>query len=134
MIKNHWCFDFNYISQNRLQGKISQARPQPTARWEWKEISYTCTRACTQHTHSLSLSLLRRELKSVLICKLKENEQNTYKSELHFKFPLSCPYSLISHKQTLLASTGFLLNKGKKIKATDYSVTTNYARNFMLEV
>lgn len=32
MIKNHWRFDFNYISQNRLQGKIAQARPQSTAR------------------------------------------------------------------------------------------------------
>lgn len=45
--------------------------------------------------------------------------------------PCPAPYSLISHKQTLLASTGFLLNKGKKIKATDYSVTTNHGRNFM---
>ena len=44
MIKNHWRFDFNYIPQNRLQGKTAQAKPQSTARQEWRKIFYT-------HTH-----------------------------------------------------------------------------------
>lgn len=55
MIKNHWRFDFNYISQNRLQGKTAQARPQPTARWEHSKISciHTLTHACAcTHTRT----------------------------------------------------------------------------------
>lgn len=29
MIKNHWCFNFNYISQNRLQGKLHKQDHNP---------------------------------------------------------------------------------------------------------
>lgn len=56
MIKNHWRFDLNYISQNRFQGKIAQARPKSTARQDWRKISYTY-----MHTHTHTTALCRSD-------------------------------------------------------------------------
>ena len=39
MIKNHWRFDFNYISQ--IDSRENCTRPQSTTTQEWGEISYT---------------------------------------------------------------------------------------------